>query len=235
MQLRLSSTGPNGVVVGDDASRPLRALFIGNSYTARNDLPARVRMLARALGRPFEYRLIAAGGASLKRHWNAAGTITVLNEGWDICVLQEQSTLPIRNPARYFESVRLFDHAIRAAGARTALYLPWHRQAEAAHWPALSDAVLSIAREVDATVVPVGLAWRIALAQDPDLPLYASDGSHPTVLGTTLAALTFVRCLFGESPATRAALPGVPPDAQPLLSKAAQLAVGQLDIEAVPA
>lgn len=235
MQLRLSSTGPNGVTAGTNVSRPLRVLFIGNSYTARNDLPARVRLLARALGHSFEYRLIAAGGASLKRHWNAAGTITVVNEGWDICVLQEQSTLPIRNQDRYFESVRLFDHAIHAAGARTALYLPWHRQSEPDDWFTLSDAVLSIAWEIDATVVPVGLAWRIALARDPALPLYASDGSHPTVFGTTLAALTFVRCLLGELPTLRTPLPGVAPDAVPLLREAAQLAVEQLEQQTEPA
>lgn len=207
----------------------MRLLFIGNSYTARNDLPGRLQRLARVLGRTISVRLIAAGGASLKRHWNAAGTIEALNEGWDACVLQEQSTLPIRNPARYFESVRLFDQAIRASGGRTVLYLPWHRQGEAAHWPALSDAVLSIAREIGAAAVPVGIAWRIALARDPTLPLYAPDGSHPTALGTTLAALTFAIALLGDLTEAATESLAVPPALVPLLIDAANQAVERVE------
>jgi hypothetical protein len=40
-------------------------------------------------------------------------------------VLQEQSTLPIKNAARMRENVLLFDEVIRAAGSRTALYMTW--------------------------------------------------------------------------------------------------------------
>lgn len=225
MRLYVSSTGPNGAGAGE----ALRVLFIGNSYTARNNLPARVQRLARAMRRTMAVRLIAAGGASLKRHWNATGTIDTLNEGWDICVLQEQSTLPVRNPAKYFESVRLFDQAIRAAGGRTFLYLPWHRQAEPNRWQPLSGAVLSIAREVDATVVPVGLAWRIALAGAPALPLYANDGSHPTPLGTTLAAFAFAQSLLGALPTLPVDFDDVPLEMQSVLADAARQAVDRME------
>jgi hypothetical protein len=223
MRLLVSRTGPLG------ANDSTRVLFIGNSYTARNDLPGRLQAIGRAVRRPITVRLIAAGGAPLKRHWNAAGTIDAINEGWDACVLQEQSTLPVRSPARYFESVRLFDQAIRAAGGRTFLYLPWHRQAEANRWPALSSAVLSIAREVDATVVPVGIAWRSALARDPELELYAADGSHPTALGTTLAAFSFARSLLGQLPDSPVEFRDVAPELQYALADAARRAAERIE------
>jgi hypothetical protein len=50
---------------------PLKVLFIGNSFTARNDLPSLVATLAAARGKVLEHRLISAGGASLRAHWNA--------------------------------------------------------------------------------------------------------------------------------------------------------------------
>ena len=230
LRLRVS-TGLNGGA----GSAAMRLLFIGNSYTARNDLPGRMQRLALALNRPITVRLISAGGASLKRHWNAAGTIDTVNEGWDGCVLQEQSTLPIRSPARYFESVRLFDQAVRASGGRTVLYLPWHRQGQAAAWPSLSGAVLSIAREIGATVVPVGIAWRIALARDPQLPLYAPDGSHPTALGTTLAALTFAIALLGDLTEAATESLAVPPSLVPQLIDAANQAVERVEAQPEPA
>src|SRR5262249_61183919 len=50
---------------------PVRALFIGNSFTARNHLPGLIAKLAAARGKSLEHHLISAGGASLRTHWNA--------------------------------------------------------------------------------------------------------------------------------------------------------------------
>jgi len=50
-----------------------RVLFIGNSYTSRNQLPRLLADLAATAEHPrlVEVDAIVAGGASLKRHWNA--------------------------------------------------------------------------------------------------------------------------------------------------------------------
>jgi len=86
---------------------PLKVLFVGNSFTARNDLPGLVARLAAARGRRLEHRLISAGGASLRMHWNKGEAPKAIREGgYDYVVLQEQSTLPIKNAARFHENVR---------------------------------------------------------------------------------------------------------------------------------
>jgi hypothetical protein len=108
-------------------------LFIGNSFTARNNLPGLVADLAAAAGKRMEHHLISVGGASLRRHWNGVqARRTIAGDHYDYVVLQEQSTLPIKNPQRMLENVRRFDTAIRAAGARPALYMTWARRARAA-------------------------------------------------------------------------------------------------------
>ena len=76
--------------------RTLRALFIGNSFTARNNLPQLVATVATRAGPPLEHELISAGGASLRRHWNGGRAIDAIRSGkFDCVVLQEQSTLPV--------------------------------------------------------------------------------------------------------------------------------------------
>src|SRR5262249_41915567 len=76
---------------------PRKMLFIGNSFTTRNDLPGLVAQLAAARGRAIQHRLISAGGASLRQHWNAGEAHQAIHEGkFDHVVLQEQSTLPIK-------------------------------------------------------------------------------------------------------------------------------------------
>jgi hypothetical protein len=180
---------------------PLKALFIGNSFTARNDLPGLVAQLAAARGRRLEHRLISAGGASLRTHWNAGVALQAIQGGqYDHVVLQEQSTLPVKNARRMHENVRLFDEAIRAAGSRTFLYLTWARLSAPEAQQAITDAYAEIGRELGAAVVPVGLAWQRFLREHGHIALHDRDQSHSTPAGSYLAACVFLAVLFGESP-----------------------------------
>jgi len=181
----------------------LRILFIGNSYTSRNQLPRLVANLAMAAEHPqrVDFEMIVAGGASLKRHWNAGrAQETLQSKPWDYVVLQEQSTLPLKNPQRYHDNVRLFAALIAERRAQVVLYLTWSRQAGPQTQEAITRAVYDIAEEMTALVVPAGLAWHRALHAVGGLQLYESDGSHPTLEGSYLAACTFHVALFGERP-----------------------------------
>jgi hypothetical protein len=61
--------------------------------------------------------------------------------------------------------------------------------------PAMVEKVAEAAGE---SVVPVGIAWKSALDEDRDLPLYGGDGYHPAPAGTLLAALTIYDRLSGR-------------------------------------
>ena len=178
----------------------MNVLFIGNSFTARNNLPGLVETIADAAGKQFKHQLISAGGASLRRHYNAGEAQRAIQRGgWDFVVLQEQSTLPIKNPKRMHENVRLFDTAICAAGAQTALYMTWARQHAPESQAAITAAYESIARELNATLIPAGRAWERFL-RDHDQPiLHDKDASHPTLAGSYLAACCAYIALFKTS------------------------------------
>ena len=178
-----------------------RVLFIGNSFTARNDLPGLIAALAAAAGKPFRHHLIHAGGASLRTHWNAGQAARLIEAGgFDAVVLQEQSTLPVKNAARMHENVQLFDAVIRAAGAATVLYMTWARRDHPEAQDAITEAYTEIGRELGATVVPVGTAWARFLAAHDRPVLHDRDGSHPTFAGSYLAACSFYGALLRESP-----------------------------------
>ena len=119
---------------------------------------------------------------------------------WDFVVLQEQSTLPVKNAKRYHENVRLFDTEIAKRGAKTVLYLTWSRQQSPQSQETITRAVEEIGAELEARIVPVGPAWHAAMREIAGLDLYLDDGSHPTAAGSYLAACVFVAALFGEPP-----------------------------------
>jgi hypothetical protein len=180
----------------------ISVLFIGNSFTARNDLPGLIARLAAAHGIELKHRLISVGGASLRTHWNKGEAAEAIRGGrYDYVVLQEQSTLPVKNAARMKENVRLFDQAIRAAGSKTALYMTWARRHAPETQAAITEAYASVGREVGATVVPVGVAWQQFLRGHERPALHDKDASHPSRAGSYLAACVFLAALLGRSPA----------------------------------
>jgi len=182
-------------------SLSLNVLFIGNSFTARNDLPGLIARLAEASGNHLRHQLISVGGASLRTHWNKGHAQNRIKEGdFDYVVLQEQSTLPVKNATRMHENVRLFDGVIRAAGAKTALYMTWARRHAPETQRAITEAYESIGREIGAGVVPVGLAWQGFLARYESPVLHDKDKSHPTLAGSYLAAFVFYAAMFAGGP-----------------------------------
>ncbi|MFI5728910.1 hypothetical protein ACIA49_02245 [Kribbella sp. NPDC051587] len=179
----------------------MRILFVGNSFTARNNLPGLLKGLAAQRGVEVEFKLISAGGASLRQHLNAGQALSAIaSGGYDVVVLQEQSTLPVKSAERFRESVRDFDAAITAAGARTALYLTWARRNAPESQGALTNAYGGAAVELGATLIPVGMVWERFLATHDEPVLHDQDNSHPALAGSYLAACVFLIALLAEDP-----------------------------------
>lgn len=179
----------------------VRILFVGNSFTSRNNLPGLLAGLAGARGIEVEHKLISAGGASLRQHLNGGTALpAIATGGFDVVVLQEQSTLPVKSPARMRESVREFDAAIEEAGARTALYLTWARRNAPESQQALTSAYAGCAVELGATLIPVGMVWERFLAAHDHPALHDQDNSHPALAGSYLAACVFLIALLEQDP-----------------------------------
>ncbi len=64
---------------------------------------------------------------------------------------------------------------------------------------------LTMARDNQAVVAPVGEAWWVVREERPDIALYA-DNTHPNPAGTYLAACVFFATLF-QNPCGGAAVP----------------------------
>lgn len=134
-------------------------------------------------------------------HWNKGDAQKAIQQTrYDYVVLQEQSTLPIKNPLRMHENIRLFDQAIKTSGAKTVLYLTWARQNALETQKAITDAYTAIAEELGAAIVPAGVAWENLIRKYSSPVLHDADQSHPTLAGSYLAACALFAVLFDESP-----------------------------------
>jgi hypothetical protein len=79
--------------------------------------------------------------------------------------------------------------------------MTWARQTAPESQQAISEAYVSIGRELGATVVPVGATWQGFLRKHDWPVLYDRDQSHPSLAGSFLAASVFFAVLMKESPA----------------------------------
>lgn len=186
-----------------EARKPLRVLFIGNSYTYYNMLPEMLQQMGVAgkQKRHLEYRMIAPGSSTLESNWtNGLARKVIAQGGWDYVVLQEQSQRPITDTNAMFRYARLFDQEIQKSGAKTVFYLTWSRKQAPEKQALITQSYASIAKELNAVTCPVGVAWEKVRRQNPGLVLYMADGSHPAPAGTYLAAAVFYRTLYGSDP-----------------------------------
>lgn len=190
-----------------------RVLFIGNSYTAVNDLPAKFKAIAAVRRHAVYTEMIAPGGVRLADHAASPRVLEAIRAGhWTYVVLQEQSQVPSVAQFRdeqMFPAARALAGEIRQAGAQPVFYATWARKDG---WPEndmpdyaamqaqISQAYRTIGEELQAMVAPVGDAWARVVAERPEIPLWQGDGSHPTEQGTFLAANVLVAALFREVP-----------------------------------
>jgi len=180
----------------------VRILFIGNSYTYVNDLPRMLQSMASATAtsHAIEFGTVVEGGATLRSHWNGRTIDLVRSGDWDFVVLQEQSLTPIEATRHFMSYGERFGKEIRAANAQPALFLTWSRRDRPSAQDSLNRAYRQLGDIISGTVVPVGPAWQELQRLDPTAKLYADDGSHPSPLGSFVAATAFYRTLFGELP-----------------------------------
>lgn len=182
---------------------PPRLLFVGNSLTARWDVPGIVAAISRAAGDtpPLETEAVVRGGFGLEDHWREGEALERIRAGgWRLVVLQQgPSALPESRRA-LVAWTRRFDAEIRAVGARPALYAVWPSEAREADFPSVGKSYRIAAERVGGILLPAGEAWRAAWRLDPALELWSEDRFHPAPLGSFLAAATIWAATTGGDP-----------------------------------
>lgn len=201
------------------AERSVRVLFIGNSLTSANNLPAMVADMARSRGHGLQYDIYAPGGYRLLQHAKDPKALAKIRQGnWDFVVLQEHGQCLGFSQAEIEVSVYPYvaqlDQAIKMASPKATIvyYMTMARKSGdlghisishelktyAGTQHRVDKAYIDMARVFPAVLAPVGLAWEDFRAQNPSIDLYA-DEAHPNIKGSYLAACVIYETLFKEN------------------------------------
>lgn len=196
-----------------------RVLFIGNSYTSVNNLPSLVSQIYSASGETLDYSMSAPGGCTFQQHCSVS--LPYIQQGnWDYVVLQEQSQLPSFPLNQFMQESYPYAQELCSLireynpDAKILFYMTWGRKngdpQNGQYYPPLytyegMDSLLHarylmMAEDNEACVSPVGAVWHQIRDQYTDLELYQSDGSHPSYLGSYIAACSFYTSFTGRNP-----------------------------------
>ncbi len=204
-----------------DKGKSYKILFIGNSHTYKNDMPASYfKKIAQQMGYTVTVKSDHKGGYTLEEHLDPNGETwskinqDITNGGYDFVVIQEQLTRPATHPAKFYASVRTLVQKIRDAGATPIIYQTWggkpgnnklngtgYKTSEELNYRvAASHATIS--KELDVAIAYAGLAFIDIDRNHSAINLYADDGYHPSAAGSYLAALTIAATIFHVDPST---------------------------------
>lgn len=209
-----------------------RVLFIGNSYTDVNNLPQLIASMAEAGGDTLVFSANLPGGSTFSNHLNPNTSVTpslIQQGGWDYVVLQGQSQEPSFPDGQFYAETYPYAQQlcdmIRQYNpeAKIVFYMTWGRmngdQSNCPYFPPLCtyegmDSLLylrymTMAEDFGAEVSPVGALWHYLRDHNPEIELYVSDESHPSLAGSYAAACSFYSVLFRKNPIELAYNPGI--------------------------
>ena len=182
------------------------------------------------------------GGYTFQSHSNDAVTYSKIHaKPWDYVVLQGQSQEPSFpysqvNTQTLPYAMKLADSVYASNScSQVNYYMTWGREVGDPQWDSINtfnkmndrlrNAYLRIADSTDASVSPVGVAWKYVRDNYPNINLYAGDGSHPSLEGSYLAACTFYSSLFQKSSVGASYTAGLNPQICAILQQVASSVV----------
>ena len=228
------------------SGKPVKVLFIGNSYTAANNLPVMFTQLALSKGDSVLAYSVNPGGYTFELHTYYAPTLAMIDSmDWDYVVLQEQSQRPSfpqsQVEVEVYPYARALDSLIHLNNpcTETVFYMTWGRKygdaGNCAFWPPvctftgmqqqLRDSYVKMGMDNAALVAPVGEAWKNSWNADSTINLWVSDNSHPDVTGTYLAACVFYATIMRQSPVGASYIAGLSPSVSSHLQQIAATTV----------
>jgi hypothetical protein len=168
----------------------IKVLFVGNSLTYTNDLPAIIKELGSQDGVAITYSELLFPNYSFEDHWNDGKVQKeIATKKYDYVVAQQGPS------ALQASQVLLLDYSGRLAelcktnNAKLALYMVWPSADRGFDLDNVIFSYSQAAVRTGSLLCPVGLGWKYAWEADTKLPLYSMDNFHPSMTGSVLAAL----------------------------------------------
>ena len=194
------------------SGRPTSVLFVGNSLTYVNNLPALLRALGDSQGKAISTETYAAPGGTLAERWRDGHVAEALRaRRFEVVVLQEQgghlsacmASAQEQRKSPCAASLRAYREISKLAqerGARTLLFQTWGPDEK---WrDRLGRSLRMVADRTSASIFDAAGALQALHEVHPDTVLYP-DGTHPSTQASLMLAIALYRDITDATPVAR--------------------------------
>ena len=195
----------------------VKILFIGNSYTYRNDMPYIFEEIALSKGKKVYVEDCTLGKATLAiQSKRFAVKNAISSENWDVVIIQGSSRDFVKDSSIILKKTKPALEKIISAvqknnpTTKMLFYMTWgYRNGfkpidEVNTFEKMSNVIeqryLSLYKTYNIGVVPVGMVWKDVRKKRDEVVLYVKDGAHPSLKGSYLTACCFYSAIFNDSP-----------------------------------
>ena len=193
----------------------MKILMLGNSYTYFFDMPKILQALFDDNGVNAKVDSVTAGGRRLAQNVDEGDPLHAeivakcAQNAYDVLILQEQSHTPMSHYREFLRGVCGCVELVKPV--RTVMYATWGRKEgcdllDEFGWTnqsmteGLAAAYDAAVRKVGGEIAHVGKCFYEIRKAYPEIELYDPDRSHPSYVGSCVAALTVYKKLMGNLP-----------------------------------
>lgn len=185
--------------VSGEPSDGIRILFVGNSLTYTNDIPALVKELGKLDAVSIDYKTIAGGDYGLDDHLADGNVQKEIKKGkYDFVVVQQGPSALPESQANLMAAVQKYKALCDEAKTKLAVYMVWPSKGRLFDLDNVIFSYSNAGKKNNSIICAAGLAWKKTWATDPSISLYGPDGFHPDLSGSLLSAMVIYGTLIGK-------------------------------------
>lgn len=174
-------------------------LFIGNSLTYTNNLPDLVKKSAKIKGIEVNSKLIAFPNYAIVDHWNDGQVQELIaSKKFDFVIVQQGPSSQNDGRKMLIENGKEYRSLCELNDTRLCYFMVWPSLVNYHTFDGVIKNYKDAAAINNSILLPVGEVWKDYIDSTNSYEYYSSDGFHPSLKGSQIAAQVIVEYLFHQ-------------------------------------
>lgn len=179
----------------------MKILFLGNSHTYYNDLPALFKKICKECGKDVEVNMLAQPSVTYQWHLDQYTDLrfALVHGGYDYIIMQQAAHEPCPSKEETIADAGRIIEMARAQGVKVIQTLPWARLEIPEEFEKMKDIYYTLCDKYSVKMNPVGHVFEKIVKNHPEIRLHWFDGAHAGPYGSYANALCTYKTIFGDS------------------------------------
>lgn len=175
----------------------INVLFIGNSLTFSNNLPQLVKNYAKLKGIKINTKMIAHPNYAIEDHWNDGHVQKqILSKKYDFVIIQQGPSSQSDGRKMLIDYGKKYSDLCNLSEAKLCYFMVWPSLYNYDTFNLVIKNYKDAASINNSILLPVGKEWKDNMDHSSDTNYYSSDGFHPSIKGSQIAAKVIVEHLI---------------------------------------